>query len=66
MTSQQSNLFERKVFDGRVKRLTREFPNLSERLSEVPCVRCFEQFTCSDEAVKSCPKLTAWLLNGGN
>ena len=66
MNTQQLNILERKVFDGRIHRLQHEFPYLTEQLAEVPCCRCFEELTCQKEQIQTCSKLTAWLMSAGD
>jgi hypothetical protein len=57
---EQLSILERKVFDGRIKHLKREYPQLETVLDQPPCERCCELWSCHNS--EECPKLTAWLI----
>ena len=48
------------VYDNRVERFQREFPQLAQIIKEAPCERCNQIFERCD--VEHCPKVTAWLI----
>jgi hypothetical protein len=61
-TIEQLSILEHKVFDGR-QQLNRKLPDITTVLGEPPCFKCVESLSDFCDS-KTCPKLTAWLLDG--